>query len=39
MSMENLQNGKSTDLLFTDWSFANGLSEGDLTPSRLRRAR
>jgi len=39
MSMENVQNGKSTDLLFTDWSFANGLSESDLTPSRLRRAR
>ncbi len=39
MAMENHQNGKSTDLVFTEWSFANGLSEDQLTPSRLRRAR
>ncbi|MDX1579807.1 MAG: outer membrane lipoprotein-sorting protein, partial [Gemmatimonadota bacterium] len=39
MTMENRQNGKSTDLLFAEWTFANGLSEGELTPSRLRRAR
>ncbi len=39
MAMENHQNGKATDLVFSDWTFANGLSEGDLTPSRLRRAR
>ena len=39
MTMENRQNGKSTDLVFAEWTFANGLSEGDLTPSRLRRAR
>ena len=39
MTMENHQNGKTTDLVFSKWTFANGLSEGDLTPSRLRRAR
>ncbi|MCG8469843.1 MAG: outer membrane lipoprotein-sorting protein [Gemmatimonadetes bacterium] len=39
MTMENHQNGKSTDLVFADWTFANGLDEGALTPSRLRRAR
>ena len=39
MTMENHQNGKSTELVFTEWTFANGLREGDLTPSRLRRAR
>ena len=39
MTMENRQNGKSTDLVFAEWTFANGLSEGELTPSRLRRAR
>ena len=39
MTMGNHQNGKSTDLLFAEWTFANGLSEGDLTPSRLRRSR
>lgn len=38
MSMANVQNGKSTDLEFSDWTFANGLSESDFTPSRLRRA-
>ncbi len=39
MRIENHQNGKSTDLVFSEWTFANGLSSGDLTPSRLRRAR
>ncbi|MEN8145702.1 MAG: outer membrane lipoprotein-sorting protein [Gemmatimonadota bacterium] len=39
MAMENHQNGKSTDLVFAEWQFASGLSEGELTPSRLRRAR
>lgn len=39
MVMENHQNGKSTELVFSEWSFANGLSESELTPSRLRRAR
>ena len=39
MAMENHQNGKSTDLVFSEWAFASGLSEGDFTPSRLRRGR
>ena len=39
MTMTNHQNGKSTDLVFTEWSFANGFDEGQFTPSRLRRAR
>lgn len=39
MQMENHQNGKSTSLEFVEWTFSNGLSDGDLTPSRLRRAR
>ena len=39
MSMENHQNGKSTDLVFSDWEFTAGASEGDFTASRLRRAR
>lgn len=39
MRMENHQNGKSTDLVMSEWTFANGLSDGELTPSRLRRAR
>jgi len=38
MRMENHQNGKSTDLLFSEWRFANGFSESAFTPSRLRRA-
>ncbi len=39
MAMENHQNGKSTDLMFSDWTFDNGLTDGDFTPSRLRRGR
>ncbi|GMR13003.1 MAG: outer membrane lipoprotein-sorting protein [Gemmatimonadota bacterium] len=39
MAMENHQNGKSTDLVFSEWAFDNGLTEGDFTPSRLRRGR
>jgi outer membrane lipoprotein-sorting protein len=39
MTMENHQNGKSTDLIFSEWSFANGLTSDELTPSRLRRTR
>ena len=39
MTMTNHQNGKSTDLVFTEWSFANGLDESQFTPSRLRQAR
>ena len=39
MTTTNHQNGKITDLLFLDWSFANGVAESAFTPSRLRRAR
>ncbi len=39
MAMENHQNGKSTDLVFSEWRFDSGLTEGDFTPSRLRRGR
>lgn len=39
LTMENHQNGKSTELDFSDWSFATGLTAEELTPSRLRRAR
>ncbi len=39
MAMENYQNGKSTDLVFSEWTFASGLTDGDFTPSRLRRGR
>jgi outer membrane lipoprotein-sorting protein len=39
MAMENHQNGKTTDLQFSEWTFANGLTEGEFTPSRLRRGR
>ncbi len=39
MTMVNHQNGKTTELVFSEWSFANGVAEGDFTPSRLRRAR
>ena len=39
MSMENHQNGKSTDLQFSEWTFDGGLTDGDFTPSRLRRGR
>ena len=39
MAMANRQNGKSTDLVFSEWTFEGGLTEGDFTPSRLRRGR
>ena len=39
MVMVNHQNGKTTELVFSEWSFANGVAEGNFTPSRLRRAR
>lgn len=39
MSMVNHQNGKSTDLFFEEWTFGNGLTADELTPSRLRRTR
>jgi outer membrane lipoprotein-sorting protein len=37
MSMVNHQNGKSTDLVFTEWMFGNGVADREFTPSRLRR--
>ena len=39
MAMENHQNGKRTNLEFSEWTFAAGLSDGDFTPTRLRRGR
>ena len=39
MAMENHQNGKSTDLVFSEWTFDKGLTDGEFTPSRLRRGR
>ncbi len=39
MAMVNHQNGKSTDLLFEEWTFGAGASENEFTASRLRRAR
>ena len=39
MSMENHQNGKSTELVFSDWEFDADASESDFTASRLSRAR
>lgn len=39
MDMKNLQNGKSTTLVITDYRFGVGLKAGDFTKSGLRRAR
>ena len=39
MAMENHQNGKSTELLFEEWTFGSDASENEFTASRLRRAR
>ena len=39
MSMVNHQTGKSTDLLFNDYKFANGFSESDFNQNSLKRAR
>jgi outer membrane lipoprotein-sorting protein len=39
LSMINHQNGKSTDLLFADYKFANGFSESDFNQNSLKRAR
>jgi hypothetical protein len=39
MSMVNHQNGKSTELVFSDWALGSGLSDSEFTASRLRRAR
>lgn len=38
MVMQNHQNGKSTELIFSDWRFGTGLTAEDFTPTRLRRA-
>jgi hypothetical protein len=37
MRMKNKQTGKSTDLLWTNYKFGNGLSEADFDPNRLKR--
>jgi len=37
MQMENKQTGKSTDLLWTNYKFGNGLSEADFDANRLKR--
>ena len=37
MRMENKQTGKSTDLLWTNYNFGNGLSETDFDANRLKR--
>ncbi|MEM6679298.1 MAG: outer membrane lipoprotein-sorting protein, partial [Pseudomonadota bacterium] len=37
LSMINLQSGKETDLLFSDYDFSVSLGEGDFDPSRLSR--
>ncbi len=39
MQMDNHQNGRSTTLTFSPYSFKNGLSEPDFTASRLKRSR
>ena len=39
LSMVNHQTGKSTDLLFNDYKFANGFSESDFNQNSLKRAR
>ncbi len=38
-SMVNHQNGKSTDILFEQWSFRTGLSDRDFDQNSLKRAR
>ena len=39
MVMVNHQNGKTTELLFEEWTFGAGVSDNEFTASRLRRAR
>ena len=39
MDMVNHQTGKSTTLIFTDYEFRTGQSEGDFNQATLRRAR
>ncbi|MEO1723644.1 MAG: outer membrane lipoprotein-sorting protein, partial [Pseudomonadota bacterium] len=35
--MKNLQSGKETDLLFTNYDFTASLGDGDFDPNRLPR--
>ncbi|MEM7496934.1 MAG: outer membrane lipoprotein-sorting protein [Pseudomonadota bacterium] len=35
LAMQNLQSGKETDLLFTEYDFSASLSDGDFDPNRL----
>jgi len=39
MSMTNHQNGKSTDLVFGEYKFANGYTDKDFNQASLKRAR
>ena len=39
MNMVNHQNGKSTQLLFTNYTFGTGLDESDFSQNSLKRAR
>jgi len=39
LAMVNHQTGKSTDLMFTDYQFATGLTDGDFNKNSLKRAR
>ena len=39
MKMENHLTGKSTDLLWTDYNFGNGLSDRDFDQNSLKRAK
>ena len=39
MSMVNHQNGKETDLLWSDYAFENGFKESDFTQTSLKRAK
>jgi hypothetical protein len=39
MMMVNHQNGKSTELIFGEWTLKSGTSDSEFTASRLRRAR
>ena len=38
MRMENQQTGKSTDLIWSNYNFRSGLSEGDFDSQRLSKA-
>ncbi|MDP2562436.1 outer membrane lipoprotein-sorting protein [Psychrobium sp. 1_MG-2023] len=38
-AMHNHQTGKSTELVFSDWTFRNGYADKDFTTTSLKRAR